>query len=79
MNTEIKCDRCGTIAELYRHINGWRCPKCIWNERENLIAWSNNLLKTIGYHKIFGSDKQTVVISRKSIIALSEVVKEVSS
>lgn len=68
---KIKCDRCGVTVGLYRHNKGWRCPQCIWNERENLIEWAKNLLKT--YRSI------TKTVSYKSVRALNEVVKEVTS
>lgn len=35
----IKCDLCGTTAGLFNCLpNTWRCPACIWNEREALLG-----------------------------------------
>lgn len=76
---KIKCDRCGVTAGLYRHSVGWRCPGCIWSERENLITWTKRLLATIDYNKTYGHDGRTVEVNRKGVIALSDVVKEVTS
>lgn len=76
---KIKCDRCDVIVGLHCHSTGWRCPSCIWNERENLIAWARNLLNTITYTSILDDTKPVVVVSRKSMDALAEVVKEATS
>lgn len=77
-----KCDRCGSseiVVGLYRHANGWRCPSCIWNERENLIAWAKNLLSANDYTHKDNQKKQVVVVSRRNLDGLAEVVKEVTS
>ncbi len=68
---KIKCDRCGVIVGLYRHSKGWRCPQCIWNERENLIEWSKIILNA--YRSI------AKTIPYKDIRTLAEVIKEVTS
>ncbi len=34
---KIKCDRCGAVTSLFQHDYGWRCPQCIWNEREIML------------------------------------------
>lgn len=34
---KIKCDRCGGVIGLFQHDHGWRCPRCIWNEREIML------------------------------------------
>lgn len=81
MNSEevkkIKCDRCGAVIGLYRHDTGWRCPQCIWNERENLIEWAKNLLNTNDYKS--ETKRRTVVVMRKNMDSLAEVVKEVTA
>ncbi|KKN91239.1 hypothetical protein LCGC14_0221070 [marine sediment metagenome] len=74
-----KCDRCGVIVSLYRHANGWRCPSCIWNERENLIKWSKPLLNLTHYTAAKYKDNPVVIVSRRNLDALAEVVKEVTS
>ena len=80
---KIECDRCSGVfaTGLYRHTNGWRCPSCIWNERENLIEWAKNLLSATDYTNAINNDKQqmSVVVSRRGMDALAEVVKEVTS
>lgn len=76
---KIKCDRCGATCSLLRHATGWRCTQCIWNERENLIAWAKNLLKEDDYTNALYSDKRAVVVSRKNMDSLAEVVEEVTS
>ncbi len=78
---KIKCDRCGGVVGLHCHSTGWRCPSCIWNERENLIEWAKNLLSATDYTNAINSDKQqmSVVVSRRRMDALAEVVKDVTS
>lgn len=73
----MKCDRCDLSNNLYRHDNGWRCSFCIWNERENLIEWAKCLLSVAGYISAPTDDK--VVVPRRSLDALAEVVREVTS
>lgn len=75
---KIKCDRCETAIGLYRHKNGHRCSQCIWDERENLIAWVKDVLSN---GKVYDSthEKQTMLVDRKKMDALAEVVKEVTS
>ncbi len=75
----IKCDRCGVTVSLYRHANGWRCPSCIWNERENLISWAKSVLSAPDYTYIAHDNKQSVMVPRKNLDSLAEVVKEVTS
>lgn len=80
---KFKCDRCGVEARcdksipmewfsLFRHTNGWRCPSCIWNERENLIEWAKSVLTTKS------TVNDMVCVSRKNLHALEEVVEEVT-
>lgn len=72
---KIKCDRCATTFGLYRHSDGWRCPVCIWNERENLIAWAGRVLDIPNSAK----SNKGVLVPRDRMDALAEVVKEVTS
>jgi len=74
----MKCDRCKAVVGLYRHNTGWRCPQCIWNERENLIEWAKNLLSAVDYTSA-DDTRQAVVVSRGGMDALAEVVKEVTA
>lgn len=76
---KIKCDRCGVVVGLHIHSKGYRCPLCIWNELENLIEWAKILLSAPDYQSILDKHKQTVVVSRKNMDALAEVIKEVTS
>lgn len=78
---KIKCDRCSVVVGLHRHSKGWRCPSCIWNERENLIEWAKNLLNVYSYTSLLHADNniQTIVVSRRSMDALAEVVQEVTT
>lgn len=84
----IKCDRCGAMVGLYRHSNGWRCPLCIWSERENLIEQAKDLLnatdytnigKRISYNNNNNNPTHVVVVSRLSMDGLAKVVQEVTS
>ena len=75
---KIKCDRCRAVIGLYRHSSGWRCPQCIWNERENLIEWSKSLLSATDYTHPDNKSKTVVVVSRRSLDGLAEVVAEVT-
>jgi len=76
---KIKCDRCGAVIGLHRHSDGWRCPQCIWNERENLIEWARCLLSATDYTTAANTDRQAVVVSRRTMDALAEVVREVTA
>lgn len=76
---KIKCDRCNAVVGLHRHDTGWRCPSCIWNERENLIEWAKSLLSTIDYITAADTNRQAIVVSRRSMDALAKVVQEVTS
>lgn len=76
---KIKCDRCGAVVGLHRHTDGWRCPQCIWDERENLIEWARSLLSATDYTTAAATDSKAVVVSRMSMDALAEVVKEVTT
>lgn len=40
----MRCDRCGTPYSLDRHGTVYRCPVCIWDEREDLITEVNSLI-----------------------------------
>lgn len=76
---KIKCDRCGAVVGLYCLNTGWRCPSCIWSERENLIEWAKILLSATDYITAKETNRQTIVVSRRSMDALAEVVREVTS
>lgn len=82
----IRCDRCGAVVGLHQHRDGWRCPQCIWNERENLIEWARNLLNAIdmsGKHCSLGMGvndaRLMIVVSRKSMDDLVDVIQEVTA
>jgi len=45
----IKCDTCTVVCGLYMYGQGWRCPECIWKEREKLLAIVNSLLGVEDY------------------------------
>lgn len=76
---KIKCDRCDAVVSLHRHCTGWRCPSCIWSERENLIEWAKSLLSATDYVTAADTDRQAIVVSRRSMDALAEVVQEVTT
>lgn len=42
----IKCDRCGVTIGLYTHDTGYRCPDCIWKEKEKLRICAERLSRT---------------------------------
>lgn len=69
---KIRCDRCKVVFGLYRHKNGWRCPSCIWNERESLIEQAKNLLNNA---------KNTTSLKKlsKSMDCLKEAVEAATS
>lgn len=67
----IKCDRCGATIGLYTHPNGWRCPECIWNEREQLLESANALLNDADY------SGKVVRVSRDNVDALRKAVRGV--
>lgn len=68
----IKCDRCKTTCGLYRHDTGWRCPSCIWTEREKLIEIAMCVLSAADYTS---NNKPIVVVSRYSMDQLKEAVE----
>lgn len=49
----IKCDRCSTTCGIYEHAPGcWRCPACIWKEREAMretLLFVRGRLAEMGY------------------------------
>ncbi len=69
---KIKCDRCGNRIGLYTHDYGWRCPLCIWTEREKLIEIARCLLSAADY---VNSDKSSVVVSRYSMDEMKKAVE----
>lgn len=75
---KIKCDRCGGVIGLFRHRKGWRCPTCIWSERENLIEWARDVLGSGNYADTTSETKQMVVVSRRSMDALAKVIRDVT-
>ena len=72
----IKCDTCQVVCGLYMYGEGWRCPECIWKEREKLIEAARSLLSAEDYSS---NDKASVVISRHSMDKLKEAVQYATS
>ncbi len=44
---KMKCDQCGVVVGLYQHDTGYRCPECIWKEKERLDKEVTRLLNMI--------------------------------
>ena len=43
---DIKCDLCGVVVDLYLIPDvGWRCPPCIWKERQQLFELCEEVLR----------------------------------
>ncbi len=73
---KIKCDRCDGVIGLYQHDKGWRCPLCIWKERENLIKQAKGVLSSSDYHYASG---ETTKVYRKNMDALAIAVQRAVS
>jgi hypothetical protein len=43
---KIRCDKCQAVCGNYQFAPGqWRCPKCIWAQKELLLAVCKKILK----------------------------------
>lgn len=43
-----KCGRCGAIFGLYQFTSDcWRCPECVWKEREKLIELCKQVVEML--------------------------------
>ncbi len=69
---KIKCDRCRATCGLMQHDYGWRCPTCIWTEREKLIEVARCILSAADY---ISNDKPVVIVSRYTMDKLKEAVQ----
>lgn len=51
---KIKCDQCKVVVGLYQYAPGeWRCPECIWKEKELLENFLHQIAQLIlKWHKI---------------------------
>ncbi len=72
-NYSSKCDRCGVTIGLLRHNKGYRCPECIWKEREDVIREVNTLINSIDISERNLREK-TLTVSRPQIDALHKAV-----
>lgn len=82
---EPKCDRCKVTVGNYQYEPGkWRCPRCVWKERERLSAaceavllfyspppWSQD--KRRRWRELAGTLEATTKVLRNFVLA---VVKE---
>lgn len=70
--SDSKCDRCKEGFGLYMYGKGWRCPLCIWTEREKLIEVARSLLNAADYTS---NSKSCVVVSRYSMDQMKKAVE----
>lgn len=68
----IKCDTCRVVCGLHMYGEGWRCPLCIWTEREKLIEVIRSLLSATDYTS---NNKSCVVVSRSSMDQMKKAVQ----
>ena len=73
----IKCDTCTVVCGLYMYGEGWRCPDCIWKEREKLLAIAHSLLGTEDYVQSIKTG--FVIVPRNIMDNLATTVKRMES